>query len=61
MKKITPNRRTSLINAIQEYLEDNQDISEWSQGFLESIQEQLIQGKDLKGNQYPKLLEYIEI
>ena len=38
MKNITPNRRINLINAIEEYLEDNPDLDDWSHGFLESIQ-----------------------
>ncbi len=61
MKKITPNRRLNLINAIEEYLEDNPDLDDWSHGFLEDMQKQWRQGQDFIGGQYPKLLKYISV
>ncbi len=61
IRPITSNRRTNLINAIQEYFEDNDEMGEWAQGFLEDIQEKLIQGDDLTELQYFKLLEFVEV
>lgn len=57
---MTNHRRQNIINAIQEYLENNDpEMNEWTQGFLEDIQENLIRGGDLTPKQKDKLIDII--
>jgi hypothetical protein len=57
---MTDHKRQNIINAIQEYLEENEsDIGEWTAGFLESIQEHLIGGGDLSPKQKDKIIDIV--
>lgn len=59
MRIISANRRTVLINGIEDYLENNSDCNDWTVGFLEDISKLLSEKKDLSDKQYQKLLEFI--
>jgi len=57
---MTKNKRLKIINEIQKTLEENSlNLSEWEVGFLEDIQERLIQELDLSTKQYNKLTDII--
>jgi len=56
---LTPNRRITLVNAIQEKFESGDYISEWEQGFLEDVEKRIQNGKNLSSKQYIKLIDLI--
>lgn len=58
---MTEQKRQAYIEAIQDCIEVNSDdFNDWESGFLENIQDQLLQGGNLFGNQKPKLLEVLD-
>ena len=59
IKKISANCRLNISNAIQEAFEDRDDFNDWEIRFLESIQGQVRNGKDLTQKQWSKLLDIL--